>query len=68
MIILDNHVDNPTDNDAWHTDVTFIETPPMGSILCAKSPAGARRRHPVVEHEAGLQGAVDADAEVPGRP
>ncbi|HEY1614058.1 MAG TPA: taurine dioxygenase [Rhizomicrobium sp.] len=33
---LDNHAGNPTDNDAWHTDVTFIETPPMGSILSAR--------------------------------
>ena len=37
LFILDNHAGNPTDNDAWHTDVTFIETPPMGSILYAKS-------------------------------
>lgn len=36
LFILDNHADNPTDNDAWHTDVTFIETPPLGSILYAK--------------------------------
>src|SRR5215472_3186835 len=28
ILILDNHAGNPTDNDAWHTDVTFIETPP----------------------------------------
>jgi|SRR5579871_3691574 len=37
LFILDNHAGNLTDNDAWHTDVTFIETPPMGSILYAKS-------------------------------
>lgn len=37
LFVLDNHKDNPTDNDAWHTDVTFIETPPMGSILYARS-------------------------------
>src|ERR1043166_64804 len=37
LFILDNHGGNPTDNDAWHTDVTFIETPPMASILYAKS-------------------------------
>ena len=36
MFILDNHADNPTDNDAWHTDVTFIETPPLGAILYAR--------------------------------
>ena len=36
LFILDNHRDNPTDNDSWHTDVTFIETPPMASILYAK--------------------------------
>ncbi|PZQ59940.1 MAG: taurine dioxygenase [Phenylobacterium zucineum] len=36
LFILDNHKENPTDNDAWHTDVTFIETPPMGSILYAR--------------------------------
>ena len=36
MFILDNHAGNPTDNDAWHTDVTFIETPPLGAILYAK--------------------------------
>jgi taurine dioxygenase len=37
LFILDNHAGNPTDNDSWHTDVTFIETPPMASILYAKS-------------------------------
>ncbi|MFI5317511.1 MAG: taurine dioxygenase [Myxococcota bacterium] len=36
LFILDNHVSNPTDNDAWHTDVTFIETPPLGAVLYAK--------------------------------
>jgi taurine dioxygenase len=37
LFILDNHAGNPTDNDAWHTDVTFIETPPLGALLHAKS-------------------------------
>lgn len=37
LFILDNHAGNPTDNDAWHTDVTFIETPPLGALLYAKS-------------------------------
>ncbi len=36
MFVLDNHADNPTDNDSWHTDVTFIETPPLGAVLYAK--------------------------------
>ena len=36
LFILDNHKENPTDNDSWHTDVTFIETPPMASILYAR--------------------------------
>jgi taurine dioxygenase len=37
LFVLDNHAGNPTDNDSWHTDVTFIETPPLGAILYAKS-------------------------------
>ena len=28
---------NLPDNDNWHTDVTFIETPPLGAILAAKT-------------------------------
>ena len=42
MFVLDNHAGNPTDNDAWHTDVTFIERPPLGAILHAQllPPAG----------------------------
>lgn len=36
VLVLDNHAANPTDNDNWHTDVTFIETPPMASILYAR--------------------------------
>lgn len=36
LFVLDNHAGNPTDNDAWHTDVTFIETPPLGAILYAR--------------------------------
>jgi taurine dioxygenase len=36
MFILDNHAGNPTDNDSWHTDVTFIETPPLGAVLYAR--------------------------------
>ena len=36
IIVLDTHNDNPPDNYNWHTDVTFIETPPAGAILAAK--------------------------------
>ncbi|HEY4113956.1 MAG TPA: taurine dioxygenase [Rhizomicrobium sp.] len=36
LFVLDHHDGHPTDNDAWHTDVTFIETPPLGAILYAK--------------------------------
>jgi len=36
ILILDTNDGNPPDNDVWHTDVTFIETPPLGSVLYAK--------------------------------
>ncbi|KXU80525.1 taurine dioxygenase [Aeromonas enteropelogenes] len=36
IIVLDTHHDNPPDNNNWHTDVTFIETPPALAILAAK--------------------------------
>jgi taurine dioxygenase len=36
IIVLDTSDDNPPDNDNWHTDVTFIETPPMGALLSAR--------------------------------
>ena len=36
IIELDTHQDNPPDNDNWHTDVTFIETPPAIALLAAK--------------------------------
>ena len=36
IIVLDTHLDNPPDNDNWHTDVTFIDTPPAIAILTAK--------------------------------
>ena len=49
VMILDNHKDNPTDNDHWHTDVTFLERPAMGAILqCPPARLRRRRRHPVV--------------------
>jgi taurine dioxygenase len=36
ILVLDTHKDFLPDNDNWHTDVTFSETPPMGGILSAK--------------------------------
>jgi len=36
VFVLDNHAANPTDNNNWHTDVTFIETPPLGAVLYAE--------------------------------
>ncbi|KAG0613861.1 hypothetical protein M758_6G134800 [Ceratodon purpureus] len=36
IMILDSDGDHPPDNDQWHTDVTFIETPPKGTILSGK--------------------------------
>ena len=42
ILVLDTHGDFLPDNDNWHTDVTFIETPPLGAALYAKKipPAG----------------------------
>jgi taurine dioxygenase len=36
IIVLDTSAQNLPDNDNWHTDVTFIETPPLGAILSAR--------------------------------
>ncbi|MGD0142874.1 MAG: taurine dioxygenase [Rhizomicrobium sp.] len=36
VLVLDNEPASETDNGNWRTDVTFIETPPMGSVLYAK--------------------------------
>ncbi len=40
IMILDNHKDNPVfSTDIWHSDETFREVPPMGSILrCVRRP------------------------------
>lgn len=40
MVVLDNHKDNPVfSTDVWHSDETFREVPPMGSILrCIRLP------------------------------
>ncbi|HVJ40050.1 MAG TPA: taurine dioxygenase [Dongiaceae bacterium] len=36
IIVLDTDRANPPDNNIWHTDVTFIETPPLGALLYAR--------------------------------
>jgi taurine dioxygenase len=36
IIVLDTNTKNPPDSDTWHTDVPFIESPPMGALLSAR--------------------------------
>jgi taurine dioxygenase len=36
IIVLDTNDKNPPDSDEWHTDVTFIEQPPLGALLSAR--------------------------------
>jgi taurine dioxygenase len=36
VLVLDNQPASDTDVGAWRADVTFIDTPPMGSILYAR--------------------------------
>jgi len=36
IMLIDNHEAFLPDNDNWHTDVTFSETPPLAGILAAK--------------------------------
>jgi taurine dioxygenase len=36
ILLLDNHASFLPDNDNWHTDVTFSQTPPLAGILAAK--------------------------------
>lgn len=40
VVVLDNHADNPVfTTDVWHSDETFRQVPPMGSILrCIRRP------------------------------
>jgi taurine dioxygenase len=37
VLVLDSAVTDLTDNALWHTDVTFTERPPMGSVLLART-------------------------------
>lgn len=36
IMVIDNHAGNPTDNDHWHTDVTYLERPAMAGLLYAR--------------------------------
>ncbi|MCD4485769.1 taurine dioxygenase [Chromobacterium vaccinii] len=36
IVVLDTDVVDLQDNAIWHTDVTFIETPPLGAVLAAR--------------------------------
>jgi taurine dioxygenase len=36
ILLIDTHPGFLPDNDNWHTDVTFSETPPLAGILAAK--------------------------------
>lgn len=36
IVVLDTDAHNLPDNDNWHTDVTFIQMPPMGALLSAR--------------------------------
>ncbi len=36
VMVLDTELNDLRDNALWHTDVTFIETPPSAAILAAK--------------------------------
>lgn len=36
IIVLDTDDNNPPDNDNWHTDITFTETPAQAALLSAR--------------------------------
>ncbi len=36
VTLIETRADSHPDNDNWHTDVTFIETPPFGAVLTPK--------------------------------
>jgi taurine dioxygenase len=41
IMLIDTHPGFLPDNDNWHTDVTFSQTPPLAGILAAKRLPGA---------------------------
>lgn len=67
IIVLDTHDDNPPDNDNWHTDVTFIETPPALAILAAKQLPPTGGGHPLGQRHRGAGGPLPAPANPAGR-
>ncbi len=36
VMVLDSHKQDLRDNELWHTDVTFIQPPPLGCVLSAQ--------------------------------
>lgn len=54
IIVLDTHNDNPPDNDNWHTDVTFIETPPGGGNTGGKTATRNRGRYVMDQWRCGV--------------
>ena len=55
IMLIDTHPGFLPDNDNWHTDVTFSQTPPLAGILAAKRLPLDRRRYAVVELLGGLR-------------
>ena len=45
VLVLESKDDKRNAANAWHSDVTFSDEPPLGSILLARKSAGPRRRY-----------------------
>ena len=52
----------------WHSDTTYLEQPPMGTLLVAREVPASRRRYAVRQPVSRLRGAVGADAATARRP
>jgi taurine dioxygenase len=39
VLVLDSTFGDPGTTAVWHTDVTFVDNPPIGSLFCMESPA-----------------------------
>src|SRR5580698_9344183 len=57
---IETRPDDLPDNDNWHTDVTFIDTPPFRRRSDSAHPAIERRRHPLGLECCGLRSPVRA--------